>query len=289
LLAQGQRAQAALQFERALAASATDNFGRCWAHLDPVLQLGNALSGLEEACDSAERVTEAVWRLRRERYGAAALPPIPCLEPAVLAHIWREHVSEEFSGPLSPAWTWQDGFGDCSFAVGGGALVVHAANGRDLWFLNVSAPRLLRHAPSGDFAVQTLCGPLSDEQPAIGGLLLWQDAEHYLVLEWGHWGPADIAFRGCLDNEDRLLGRGRLPGERVWLRLERQAQQVHALCSVDAREWCTAGTVEFPAREGEQAGLHAIGTIDRTIYPGAFPQGTAIRFTSFGMWTAEVG
>jgi hypothetical protein len=25
-------------------------------------------------------------------------------------------------------------------------------------------------------------------------------------------------------------------------------------------------------------GLHAIGAIDRTIYPGAYPDGTAIRF-----------
>jgi hypothetical protein len=32
-------------------------------------------------------------------------------------------------------------------------------------------------------------------------------------------------------------------------------------------------------------GLHAIGTIDHTIYHGAYPEGTAICFTTFEMWT----
>jgi hypothetical protein len=40
------------------------------------------------------------------------------------------------------------------------------------------------------------------------------------------------------------------------------------------------------ARAGEQVGVHAIGMIDRTIYHGAYPDGTAIRFASFDVWTA---
>jgi hypothetical protein len=122
----------------------------------------------------------------------------------------------------------------------------------------------------------------------IGGLLLWQDKEHYLALERGRWGAADIAFRGCLENQDRLIGRGRLPGEQVWLRLERQGSRVRALCSAGGQEWLTAGEVEFAARDGEQVGLHAIGMIDRTIYHGAFPQGTAMRFASVDVWTVDV-
>jgi hypothetical protein len=30
--------------------------------------------------------------------------------------------------------------------------------------------------------------------------------------------------------------------------------------------------------------VHAIGNIDRTIYPGAYPEGTAIRFEAFQAW-----
>jgi hypothetical protein len=33
-----------------------------------------------------------------------------------------------------------------------------------------------------------------------------------------------------------------------------------------------------------EVGLHAIGSIDRTLYPGAYPEGTAIRFESFDLW-----
>jgi hypothetical protein len=36
-------------------------------------------------------------------------------------------------------------------------------------------------------------------------------------------------------------------------------------------------------------GLHAIGTIDRTIYHGAYPEGSAIRFTRFEMCTTAAG
>jgi hypothetical protein len=49
--------------------------------------------------------------------------------------------------------------------------------------------------------------------------------------------------------------------------------------------WLTVGPVEFPVEDPVQVGLHAIGNIDRTIYPGAYPDGTAIRFESFELWT----
>ena len=171
-------------------------------------------------------------------------------------------MQEQFATPLSSAWTWHDPFGDCMHTLHEG-MQLHAANGRNLWRANLSTPRLLQPAPPGDFAVQTVCSPVSTEQPTIGGLLLWQDKEHYLLLECGHWGSADIAFRGCLQNEDRFLGRGRLPAERTWLRLERQESRVRALCSADGREWLTAGEIEFPARQDEQVGMHAIGMSDR--------------------------
>ena len=74
----------------------------------------------------------------------------------------------------------------------------------------------------------------------------------------------------------------------TWLRLERQKSRVRALRSADGVAWSTAGDVEFPAQEDEQIGLHAIGMIDRTIYHGAYPDGTAIYFASFDVWTTPV-
>jgi hypothetical protein len=70
----------------------------------------------------------------------------------------------------------------------------------------------------------------------------------------------------------------------VFLRLERIGERVTALCSADGVEWFTVGQVAFPAAGPLQIGLYASGVIDRTIYPGAHPDGTAIRFDSFQLW-----
>jgi hypothetical protein len=296
-LAQSSAGEAVRRFEDALAIAAA-----CEADASPTVPflspVPNALSGLEEASGSPESVRSILARVHPEHINSGSLPVQPVLQaasPRIVPERLNaghsgpavgsadEYVRDTFAEPLSSAWTWQDPFGDCSFQVGEG-LRIAAANARDLWHLNLSAPRLLRLAPAGDFAMQTICLAASDAQPGIGGLMLWEDEKNYLVLEHGHWGAADIAFRGCLDNEDRFLGRGRLPGEQVWLRLERQGSRVRTLCSADGEEWLTAGDVEFPRREGEQVGVHAIGMIDRTIYCGAFPAGTAIRFASFAMW-----
>jgi hypothetical protein len=246
-----------------------------------------ALSGMEAAGAGLAQITAQVERLRPLGTQVWMLPRVPCLQPATVAEHGRL-VRQGRADEGGAGWQWHDPLGGCAHAWEEEGLLIGAANGRDLWYANLSAPRLLQPAPSGDFAMQMVCAPGSGEQPSIGGVLLWQDERNYLVLEWGRWGAADIAFRGCLENADRLIGCGRLPGQPVWLRLERQESKVRALCSADGQEWFTAGDVEFPAREGEQVGLHAIGMIDRTIYHGAYPQGTAIRFASFEVWTAGV-
>ena len=59
--------------------------------------------------------------------------------------------------------------------------------------------------------------------------------------------------------------------------------RVDALCSADGQSWFTVGQVEFSVDDPVDVGLHAIGQIDRLIYPSAYPEGTAIRFESFDM------
>jgi hypothetical protein len=206
---------------------------------------------------------------------------------------------DEFAALLSSDWDWQDIFDDCSFTAQNG-LEIHAANGRHLWHANLSAPRILRSA-SGDLAVQTVCAPASDEKLVIGGLLLWKDKESYLRLDRGTTGEHHVFFGGCLGNQDVIIGRGRLEsanrqiGEsasqpcsgqagRVFLRLERIGDRVDALCSADGERWFSVGHVRFPVEDPVQVGLYAIGSIDRTIYHGAYPDGTAIRFESFQLW-----
>ena len=85
-------------------------------------------------------------------------------------------------------------------------------------------------------------------------------------------------------NEDVVIGRGCLPSERIFLRLERQQGRVKALCSADGQAWFTVGQVEFVVPDPVEVGLYAIGHLDRAIYPGAHRDGTGIRFESFQLW-----
>jgi regulation of enolase protein 1 (concanavalin A-like superfamily) len=180
-----------------------------------------------------------------------------------------------------PEQIWVDPFGDCSRTMQDG-LVIHAANGRDMWHINWSAPRMVQDV-AGDFVAQTVCVPAMDDRPAIGGLLLWRDERNYLRLDRGAYGEREIAFMGCVDDEDAAIGRGWLRGAArpIHLRLERRGDRVNAYCSADGKRWYAVGHVTFPVQGPLQVGMHAIGSIARTVYPGAYPDGTAIRFESF--------
>ncbi len=250
-----------------------------------------ALSALEEAYGDPTAFRSFCLDLRQEN------PDIEksgfvfwMLQRARPQEFPRRLIRQRFADLSALDWSWQDPFGDCTFTTQIG-LDVHAANGRNLWHVNLSAPRLLRPAPQNrSWAVETTCAPARADRPSIGGLLLWKDKENYLRLDRGTRGNREISFQGCLANQDVILGRGRLAvgdEEPVLLRLERTDDRVDALCSADGEQWFSVGHVEFPAEGPLQVGLHAIGMIDRTIYHGAYPDGTAIRFKSFTLWGPE--
>jgi hypothetical protein len=254
-----------------------------------VEMFAQTLSGLEEA-HAAPEVFRSFCRLLHKDHPEIGDSGFEqwYLEPANARVVQVPSLQhDEFADALSSDWAWQDPFGDCAYGVQNG-LSIHAANGRDLWELNLGAPRVLRLAPEQmDWAVQTVCVPVSDAKPTIGGLLLWKDEENYLRLDRGRWGEYEISYGGCLANEDMIFGRGRLAtgdSGRVFLRLERVGDLVKALCSADGEEWFKAGEVEFAAAGVLQIGLHAIGWIDRAIYHGAYLDGTAIRFESYRLW-----
>jgi hypothetical protein len=240
----------------------------------------NALAGLE-ATYSDPAAFQAYCRdieSRRPELGELGL----CqwwLEPAAPDTSLQSDALEDLEAEIAQGrWEWADQFGDCAYALADG-LVIHAANCRDLWANNLSAPRLVRPA-AGDFAVQVTCRAAMPDRPAIGGLLLWQDKANYLRLTWGELGVDQVALAGALDNRNAVIGRGSLPNAgRVLLRLERSDDQVRALCSIDDRQWYRVGQMAFPAGGPLLVGLHAIGKIDRMMWPGAYEEGTAIRFT----------
>lgn len=249
------------------------------------------LATLEHAWGDSEKLrSDAQLIQQKDRQELDARFVQPCLQPC-LADATLTQLVYRFSADgrntdneilANPAWQWCDPLGDCDSNDTHG-FTLRAANGRDLYRHNQSAPRLLR-VVCGDFAAETTCLPVSALQPAIGGLLLWADARHYLTLNKGLLGADEISFRGRWAGQDVIVGRGQLSAMPVHLRLERSGVWVRALCSADGNAWFTVGQVEFPATEPLQIGLYAVGDIDRWFYPGAYPDGTAIRFAEFVLY-----
>lgn len=275
-LAQGNQPEALKQFEKIGPA------GFMVVKADPFV-FGDGLSGIEEAYEDSEEYRSFCNRFRKEYPDVSDSPFTQWyLEPADVRTNGELLYNDDFKKSLSSGWVWLDPFEDCSFAVRNG-LEMHAANGRNLWRINLSAPRMLRKV-SGDFTAQVVCVRVSAEMPSIGGILLWKDEENWLRLDRGTRGEDEISFSGCLENTDLMFGRGQISSGRVFLRLERLGHHVKSLCSPDGKAWFTVGEADFPENDPIEIGLHAIGHIDRLIYPGAYPDGTAIRFISFHLW-----
>jgi len=262
-------------------------------------ELAGLVSGLESAAQDAGAFHALCRRLRTEQ---PQLDDLPFhwwfLEPGRPRAVGQPSLREEFAAALGPDWAWHDPFGDCAFSTQDG-LEIRAANGRDLWKLNQGAPRMLRPA-SGEFVAQVICARGPNDRPAIGGLLIWSDDRHYLRLDRGLAGDREVTLLGSMDDgQDQVIGRGKLPGSasnetqtqsqavdggQIWLRLERFGDRITAFCSADGEEWFTVGHVPFPVRDPVHVGVYASGEINRTIYRGAYPDGTAIRFESFELW-----
>jgi tetratricopeptide (TPR) repeat protein len=257
------------------------------------LGLPAVVAAIEDSIEDPDERRRVCQRLREEsevQAGAASIQwELEAAEPdreLPLAEFGREgfRAGDPDAWCLEHGWSWEDPLGDCSLKVSDG-IEIRAANGRDLYHLNLTAPRLLRRSdgdPSADpmpaFAMQAACLPACPETPAIGGLLLWKDDQNYLYLERGRQGRFELSFGGYIADRGVTIGRGRLPCECVFLRLERVDRRVRALCSADGEVWFLVGQGEFPADDPLQVGIHAIGAVDRTIYPGAHLDGTAIRF-----------
>jgi predicted ATPase/DNA-binding SARP family transcriptional activator/regulation of enolase protein 1 (concanavalin A-like superfamily) len=281
-LAQGKRKEASDLIEMAMEMHPPE----WWQHL-PTIHIYEAftLSRLEQAYQDPQRYQEFCERCHRD-YPQSQKSVFRQwhLVPATAPSLSEPRIAEVFAGSLLPGWAWKDPFGDCSYEVRDG-LSIRAANERDVWMINWSAPRLLRPV-SGDWAVQAACVPAMDDRPTIGGLLLWKDEHHYLSLIRGAFGDREATLMGCLGDSDVIFGQGCLynASERILLRLDRAGDQVNAYCSADGIRWYAVGETIFPAEDPLQVGLVAIGHINRRIYPGAHPHGTAIRFESFCLW-----
>jgi hypothetical protein len=249
-------------------------------------QANEILSGLEQAHEDGEAFRAFSEQFRQQHPDLYRSPFVQWhLTPAEIASPdqplqWRD----TFREASTPGWEWVDPIGDCAYSIANG-LTILAANERNLHHVNRSAPRLLRQAAVlGDFTIQVACQPARGDRPAIGGLLVWLSEKYWFCLESGGRGAGEITLRGFMENHDLVFGRGQLLARRKVLRLERRGNRLSAFCCRNEKEWFYAGSAELSTREPLKLGIHAIGHINRIVYPGAYPHGTAIRFKDFGLW-----
>jgi hypothetical protein len=244
-----------------------------------------ALAALEEAAEDAREFLELVPQADESDADEAdhLVQSVPV--PANITQPARRSFRDEFTGPIPErGWLWEDPMGDCLHQTGSG-LDIHVANGRGLWDINLSAPRLMRQMEHEDFAIQVVVGCADREALSIGGILLWWDAGNAARLERGSFGRHDIAFITRQNRRDVAIGRGRLETERTFLRVEKRGTVIQAFCSSDGGEWYLIGVTDFAMAGPPTIGLYGQGCIQREIHPGSFPEGTAIRFESCEMWT----
>ena len=95
-----------------------------------------------------------------------------------------------------------------------------------------------------------------------------------------------MTLAGSIANKDRFVGRGRLVGDTIHLRLERRRDRVRGLCSGDGIAWSLVGETEWVWSGILLAGPYVIGLVDRTLYPGAPPHGGVLCFDTVRIWQA---
>src|SRR5262249_48927809 len=87
---------------------------------------------------------------------------------------------------------------------------------------------------AGDFGLE---GVLSGQ----GGLLVWQDAAHHAEVMRHPWIDVEVRFEAATVDTGRsiwtTIGRGRLPADRIRLRLDRRGDRLAAWAAAEGDPW----------------------------------------------------
>jgi hypothetical protein len=172
---------------------------------------------------------------------------------------------DDFDAPaLRPEWQWHDPLQVSRYSLTDrpGRLTLYSRRMCDLWPTNnLNAPRLLLQV-QGEFALETRVEGCWDYGTGSSGLLIWKDVRIFLRFDkmgMSTWHYGDLSLEGRVNGEYSLFGRGRLPGEIYYLRVERTGERLEAFGSTDGANWMTCGCVPFPAGDSLRVGIHSIG------------------------------
>jgi regulation of enolase protein 1 (concanavalin A-like superfamily) len=172
--------------------------------------------------------------------------------------------SDDFKGPLwNSKLVWTDPYDDVtySFTAHSGFLRLIVPNDNDLaGITNYDAPRLMV-PQKGNFTLETLVefDPKDTYQGA--GLLVWQDEDAFLRLEFGFGGMGgsakNVAFVSGKDGGLDLIGSVDLPTtlKRIELRLQRSSNQYTAWYRQVGGTWQKIGSTDFSLNSTVNVGI----------------------------------
>jgi regulation of enolase protein 1 (concanavalin A-like superfamily) len=132
---------------------------------------------------------------------------------------------------------------------------------------------------TGDYVAQTRV-EAGERSNILAGLLLWRDEQNFIRLELETHTSERLVVHldACVAGRYWGVGWGPCPRRPLWLRLERDGEEIRGLCSVDGENWLTCGSLQLPVGEREQIGLSAIRR-DR---------GAHAWFDSFEVWRGAI-
>jgi regulation of enolase protein 1 (concanavalin A-like superfamily) len=171
--------------------------------------------------------------------------------------------SDDFQGEWSDQWTWTDPNNDVTYSLSArnGFLRLTVPGDNDLaGVANYDAPRLLVQQ-SGDFTVETLIEYDPQETYQGAGLLVWQDEDTFLRLEFGFGGMGGIEKNAVFVKQEEgglsLVGSIDLSTSlnRLELRLQRTGDQFSAWYRQVGGIWQEIGSTELNVTSTTDVGI----------------------------------
>jgi regulation of enolase protein 1 (concanavalin A-like superfamily) len=170
--------------------------------------------------------------------------------------------TDTFDAKLNSKWEWTDPGDDANYnlAVRSGFLRMRVPDGNDLAWLNCDAPRLTL-TQKGDFVIETLVEFDPSENYQGAGLLVWQDENTFLRLEFGYGGLGDevrktaflVQENGNLDLIDSLELAETV--KKVELRITRSGSFYTAEYRQGSGPWQSAGSIELDLNPNLEVGI----------------------------------
>jgi arabinan endo-1,5-alpha-L-arabinosidase len=184
--------------------------------------------------------------------------------------------SDEFDGPLDPAWQWVRP--DPAATVAGGALR-WPVQGADLTGPGGSAGVLLRDAPTGDYVAETKVALDLGEDTVRNfqqaGMVAYVDDDRFARLaQVAIWNTRQVEYGYELPYAGQPVYGGNIvgtPATTTWLRLAHHVDpatgehEFRAGSSRDGRHWTWGGVWTFPAGTTPRIGLVAHGGAEPAV------------------------